>query len=157
MSDLIHAKYAKIVDTGGDLDAATQRKLIGDENLSIIIEGRTIEQILSDNPNPHEIHEVGTKAEAKFVLAAADRNDFNTVIGGTYAAGTLTKSQGIRALSQYDLRFAVNDTSDATHLIDLTKMWITPKIEYLFKEGDRWYLPIEAKGSDETVFTHDEP
>lgn len=153
--NLLHAEYAKLIAQGGDLGAATERELIADENLTCKAEGVELDHIISTNPSPKEVIEIGTKIDGKFILAAGDRDDFVHILGGTHAADVYSKTQDIRILPQKDLRFRVATTAAGFVLIDLIYMFLTAMVEWTFKQNERFYLPVEYRGSNLSVLTID--
>lgn len=152
---LLHAEYFKYVATGGDLSTATERELINGENVAIEIEGVQVEHILSTSPNPNEIHEAGSKIKSRCVLAAADRDTMVAILGGTHLTNVFSKTQTPRNLPQYDIRYRIATTTGTYGLVDITKVFFEPNWKGAFQHGKRYYLPLDIKGSDSSVFTYD--
>ena len=153
---LLHSEYFKYVPTGGDLSTATERELIAGENVAIEMEGVQIEHIITTSPNPAEIHEAGSKIKSRCVLAAADSNDMVAVLGGTFLANVFTKTQTPRNLPQYDIRYRIATTLGTYVFVDITHVFFEPNWKGAFISGKRYYLGLDIKGSDLSVFTKDD-
>src|SRR3972149_10940223 len=151
----LHATYFKLVNAGGDLDAATQRSIV-DNDLELNAEGVVVEHIISSNPSPVERYEIGTKITGKFVMIYDDENDALDVLGGSLVSSVYTKAQGTRTLAKKDMRFGIIRTSDHTVIpMDITDVNLTPKMQLKFKQGSRTYLPCEFMGTSTSDLTID--
>lgn len=153
---LLHVEYMKLVATGGDLDAATEMKVV-QEAVTIEAEGVEIEHILSTSPNPAEIIEAGSKIKARTVLAAADSNTFVDIFGGTYTNSVWEKDQDPRTLDEYDIRWRIASTDHGKFfLVDITHVFVVPKLSLNLAPGKRFYLPLDIKGSPDSVISKDD-
>ncbi|NIR51766.1 hypothetical protein GWO43_24635 [candidate division KSB1 bacterium] len=153
--DKLHAKYIKIVTTGGDLDAATEIKLAQD-TVTIKHTGAVVEHKHSQNPNPDERTEWGTEWEIRGVFSLATQSELVTLLGGSENANVYTKTQGIRTLSNYDVRIAVYRASDGLLVLkDVTKVNFMPEVEESYEAGSRFYLPFMMKSTDTSDYTSD--
>lgn len=151
----LHAFYLKYVTADGDLSAATEHKLF-DDTLTISAEGVLVERILSNNPNPKDRIEIGSKYTLKCMLGDSALDQLTAVFGGAVTSNVFTKNQGIRTLAGYDIEVGVKRPSDgATIKITLTDMNFIPNFEEVFKQGDNQYLPVELQSTSETTYSMD--
>lgn len=154
----LHVSYVKLAAAadGAGLDAATERKVV-QEAVTLDIEGVEIEHLLSTSPNPQEIVEDGSKIKARAVLADATYQDLVDIFGGTYVAELWEKNQDPRTLTVKDFRMRVQSTElGKFYLMDLTNVYVVPKVTFSFAPGKRYYMPLEIKGSSETVIRRDD-
>ena len=153
----LYPSYVKTVAADGDLDAASQRKLIQDVPYKLTIDRKLLEHILSDNPNPNEIIALQPSFLSTYVMGAAEYTDMPNVLGrGTASGDIYTLTQGIDSLSKFDHRIAVMRTDGTTlTFIDITDLFYVPKLEAQFQAAGRFYLPCEMKGSDTSQLTWD--
>ncbi len=158
MMKKLHVSYVKLATAadGAGLDAATERKIV-QEAVTLDIEGVEIEHLLSTSPNPEEIVEDGSKINARAVLADATYQDLLDIFGGTYVDQVWEKDQDPRTLTVKDFRMRVQSTElGKFYLIDITNVYVVPKVSFSFAPGKRYYLPLEIKGSADSVIRRDD-
>ena len=153
--DRLHAKYIKIVDAGGDLDAAAEMELASDQ-VVLTVTPEIVEHVISKSPLPKERYEIGTNLAVKGVLAAASLTEIQTLLGGNITSNVWTKTQGVRTLPKYDIRIGVYRPSDG-EIVEhtLTDMQFIAAGEMAFEQKKKSYLPFEAAGTDTSDITID--
>lgn len=150
----LHAKYIKIVAAGGDLGAASELTLTKD---AATVKGSPsiVEHICSDNPNPVSREEIGTLFEAKGILSAT-LDELVFLMGGSHVTSVYTKTQGVRTLPKYDIRFGVYRPADGLIILeDFTDMQFVGEIEKAFEQGKNTYLPFTAMSTNTSDYTID--
>jgi len=150
----LHASYFKVVTAGGDLDAATERELAKNV-VTLTGEGKMVEHIVSDNPNPVERYEIGTGFNLKGVIVYDDDQDAVDLLGGSITSSVYTKTHGIRTLPKKDIRVGVYRKDGEIVTYDLTDMNFMPKVEAAFEQDKRTYLPFELMSTSTSDLTID--
>ena len=153
--DVLHAKYFKFVAAGGDLDAASERKLAMNA-LSVKYTEKIVENKSSQAVNPEDRHSIGIIPEGRGVLQAGTQDDLVAVHGGSHTGNVWTKGQSIRTLKKYDVRFAYYRASDGLLVIeDWTDMNFIPETELSYEQEKMTYLPFALMATATTDVTRD--
>ena len=153
--NLLHIRAMKIVTAGGDLGGASEL-LLEKNAVGIKATGEIIEHIISDNPNPKDRTEIGTLLEVKGVFAEATLDDLVKILGGTHTANVFTKTQGVRVLSHFDVRFiSVRKSDQADVLIDLTYMDFIPEWDSQYEQKKQTYLNFTLKSTRTSEYSID--
>ena len=151
--DLLHAKYIKIVATGGDLSAATEKTLAKDQ-VGFSMKPEIVEHILSTHPAPKTRYEVGTDVKLKGVLGEGTLDDLVFLQGGTVTSDVYTKNQTFRTLPKYDVEVGVVRPSDnGTVKVQITGLQFIAETTLAFEQKKVTYMPFDANGCDATSVT----
>lgn len=153
--DMLHAKYIKIVPTGGDLSAATEMDLAG-EKVDVTLTPEIVEHVISKSSIAKERYRIGTDIVVAGVFGNATLQQIQTLLGGTITNDVYTRGQGIETLAQYDIELGVVRPSDG-QIVEhtFTKMNFAAAVKFGFETKKKSYLPFEAKATSESDVTID--
>lgn len=149
----------RYVAAGENLDSAAPNPLTK-EGVVSKIQTKNLPYVQSDGVNPAKIFQIGETAEIRAVFISENLGILKDVLNGILVQDSGNYIQYIKLSQQrgekplFDCRYYVKTDTDEEpwEYHYFTNMYAEGKIEFAFKQGEVWYLPVVFKSTKNTEF-----